>query len=147
MEYLIYRSKALVPPGSEACRSIVAVSQMNNASLGLTGFLHAEEDLFIQYLEGAPKPLWALYERLHLDDRHTDMMLLGRGNLDKRRFEDWRMGYSDDHVISFDDFKERVPFFEPIEKASSKQALYFLMAAYAQIDLGISEPPLALSHR
>jgi hypothetical protein len=146
MEYLIYRSKALVDPGSEACRNIVAVSQINNTSLGLTGFLHAEEGLFIQYLEGAPKPLWALYERLHLDHRHADLILLGRGNLDKPRFEDWRMGFSDDHVLSFVDFKEQVSFFEPVEKASSKQALYFLMAACARIDLGIVEPPQTASH-
>ncbi len=147
MEYLIYRSKALVAPRSEACRKIVAVSRMNNASLDLTGFLHAEEGLFIQYLEGAPKPLWALYERLQLDHRHTNLVLLGRGKLAKPRFEDWRMGYSDEHVLSFADFKEQVSFLGPVEKASSKQALYFMMAACARIDLGIVEPPQTRSRR
>jgi hypothetical protein len=143
MEYLIYRSKALVTPGSDACRNIVALSQKNNASLGLTGFLHAEEGLFIQYLEGPSKPLWALYKRLHLDERHTNLILLGHGGLGKRRFEDWRMGYSNENVLSFADFKEQVSFFWPIEQASSIQAIYFLMAASARIDLGIVDSPYA----
>ena len=61
MEYLVYKSRALVAPGSAACRDIVALSQLSNAYLGLTGFLHAEEGLFIQYLtwfgDGRLKPI------------------------------------------------------------------------------------------
>jgi hypothetical protein len=147
MHYFIYTSKALVDPGSQACRDVVSRSQIKNASVGLTGFLHAEDGLFIQYLEGPPKPLWDLYQRIQRDDRHTNVVLLGRGSLDLRRFEDWRMGYSDTHVLSFSEFKKQVSFFEPVEKASKIQALYFLMAACARIDLGIVDPPGIASHQ
>ena len=34
MEYLTYKSTALVAPGSAACRDIVTISQRNNAGLG-----------------------------------------------------------------------------------------------------------------
>ena len=146
MDYLIYRSKALVTPGSAACRNIVAVSQCSNASLGLTGFLHAEEGLFIQYLEGAPVPLWALYKRLHLDPRHSDLMLLGHGEQNKPRFEDWRMGYSGIDVSSFADFLEEVSFKKRADQASSTEAIIFLMVASARIDLGIVDSPQIVWH-
>lgn len=141
MEYLIYRSRALVAPASQACRDIVAVSQVNNAGFGLTGFLHAEEGVFLQYLEGPPKPLWRLYDRLHLDDRHEDLVLLGCGDVGARRFEDWRMGYSDAHVLSFAAFTREASFFGSGRDAVGRQALYFLEVACARIDIGIVEPP------
>ncbi|WGH79587.1 BLUF domain-containing protein [Jannaschia ovalis] len=142
MDYLIYKSTALVAPDSAACRDIVTVSQRNNAGFGLTGFLHAEPGLFIQYLEGPAKPLWALYERLHLDPRHRDLRLLGRGHLDRRRFVDWRMGYSDEQVLSFADFKAQVSVPGPAADAPRDEAIYFLKVACARIDIGIVEAPL-----
>lgn len=146
MEYLIYQSRALVAPSSAACRDIVAVSEENNAYLGLTGFLHAEEDLFIQYLEGAPTQLWALYEHLFLDQRHTDLLLLGHGQLSAPRFEGWSMGYSEVNVLSFADFLEEVSFDKQAAKVSSAEAIYFLLTACARIDLGIVNPPNASWH-
>jgi len=141
MEYLIYKSTALVAPGSAACRDIVTVSQRKNAGLGLTGFLHAEDGLFIQYLEGPPKPLWALYERLHLDRRHEDLVLLGHGDVRKRRFRDWRLGYSEAGVLSFADFLEEVSVVQPGDQTPGLAAIMFLMAASTRIDLGIADAP------
>lgn len=143
MEYLIYRSKALVDPGSTACRDIVGVSQRRNEMLGLTGFLHAEQGLFIQYLEGPAAPLWDLYKRLHLDDRHTGLVLLGEGRLKKPRFAGWSMGYSERNVLSCDDFLKEVSYHNGAEEASSKELIYFLMAVNARIDLGIVNAPQA----
>ncbi|MFO7757186.1 MAG: BLUF domain-containing protein [Roseovarius sp.] len=141
MEYLIYESTALVAPGSTACRDIVTVSQRNNARLGLTGFLHAEDGLFIQYLEGPSRPLWALYWRLHLDCRHEDLVLLGHGKLRKPRFKDWRLGYSEVNVGSFADFIEEVSVVQPGDQTPGLAAIMFLMAASTRIDLGIADAP------
>ena len=141
MNYLIYKSTALVAPGSAACRDIVTVSQRNNAGLGLTGFLHAEDGLFIQYLEGPAKPLVALYERLHLDRRHEHLVLLGHGKSTKRRFSDWRLGYSEAGVLSFADFLEEVSMLQPDGQTPGLAAIMFLMAASTRIDLGIADTP------
>lgn len=146
MEYLIYKSTALVAPGSTACRDIVTVSQRKNDGLGLTGFLHAEDGLFIQYLEGPPRPLWALYERLHLDPRHADLVLLGHGGLRKRRFRDWRLGYSEAGVLSFADFLEEVSVVRPGGQTPGLDAIMFLMAASTRIDLGIADAPQSAWH-
>ena len=139
MEYLIYRSQALVAPHSAECREIVSTSQRNNARAGLTGFLHAEEGLFVQYLEGPTGPLWELYQRLHHDLRHTDLVLLGHGRAVQRRFQDWSMGYASTNVLTFGDFLEQVSYRKPAEDASGAEALTFLMAASVRVDLGISD--------
>ena len=141
MEYLIYKSTALVAPGSEACRDIVGVSQHNNALLGLTGFLHAEDGLFIQYLEGPPRPLWTLYERLHVDPRHENFVLLGKGESRTPRFRGWRLGYSEINVVSFADFIVEVSGVQPGEQPPGLVAIMFLMAACTRIDLGIADAP------
>lgn len=146
MQYLVYQSRALVAPGSAACRDIVAVSQRSNVYLGLTGFLHAEEGLFIQYLEGAPEQLWALYEHISLDLRHTDLVLLGHGELNKPRFEGWSMGYSEINVLSFAGFLEEVSFGKQADAATCSEAVIFLMTACARIDLGIVDGPKAFWH-
>lgn len=139
MDYLLYRSTALVSPGSLECQNIVSASRRNNCEHGLTGFLHAENGLFVQYLEGSPTPLWTLYDRLHLDRRHSDLILLGSGTVSKPRFSAWSMGYSSINVLSFKDFLEEVSFRKPPQDASCAEALTFLMAARIRVDLGISE--------
>jgi len=107
----------------------------------LTGFLHAEEGLFIQYLEGASEPLWTLYERLFLDVRHENLLLLGHGEVTKPRFEDWSLGYSDINVSSFADFLDEVSFMKRSRQPSCKEAIIFLMSANARIDLEIVDSP------
>lgn len=141
MDYLIYKSRALVAPGSLDCRDIVTVSQRNNAGLGLTGFLHAEDKLFIQYLEGPSAPLWTLYRRLHLDHRHEDLVLLGHGEVKRRRFKDWRLGYSEARVMSFADFLDEVSVVDPARQPCGQAAILFLRAASMRLDLGIADPP------
>jgi len=144
MEYLVYKSTALVAPGSAACRDIVTDSQQTNARLGLTGFLHAENGLFIQYLEGPSEPLWTLYERLFLDVRHEDLLMLGHGEVIKPRFEDWSLGYSDINVLSFANFLKEVSFMKRGEHPSGLAAIIFLMSVNARIDLGIADPPQSM---
>ncbi len=146
MEYLVYKSLALVAPGSAECRDIVKVSQATNARLGLTGFLHAEKRLFVQYLEGASEPLWTLYERLFDDPRHTDIVLLGHGELNRHRFEDWSMGYSDINVLSFKDFLGEVSFMSREGEPFGIAAIIFLMSASTRIGLGIVDSPQSSWH-
>lgn len=56
-------------------------------------------------------------------------VLLCHGELIKSRFEDWSMGYSEINVLSFFYFLQEVSFGKKVEKASSMEAIYFLMVA------------------
>ncbi|SHE36010.1 Sensors of blue-light using FAD [Loktanella atrilutea] len=137
MEYLVYRSEALVTPESPECQSIVTISHLKNTLAGITGFLHAEDGVFIQYIEGPAEPLWQLYNRLHSDDRHRNLELLGHGVISRPRFKKWRLGYSQTEIASFRDFMGEVSAEKSLKDASCAEAVYFLMGASVRIDLGI----------
>lgn len=137
MEYFVYRSEALVSPDSPECQSIVTISHLKNAIAGITGFLHAEDGLFIQYIEGSAEPLWKLYIRLHFDERHQNLELLGQGEITRPRFKKWSLGYSQKDIMSFRDFMAEATIKKSPKDASCSEAVWFLMAASVRIDLGI----------
>ena len=72
-------------------------------------------------------------------------MLLGHGDLRRRRFKDWRLGYSE-AVLSFADFLEEVSVVQPGEQTPGLAAVMFLMAASTRIDLGIADAPQSAWH-
>ncbi len=138
MEFLVYRSRALVAPDSRECEEILASSLRNNARTGITGFLHAEPDIFLQYIEGPGKFLWALYDMLLADDRHTDVTLLGTGFIQQRLFPDWRMGYAGPNIVSFLDFLAEATQTGSPEEATASGTIAFLYGASQRVDLGLN---------
>ena len=138
MDFLIYRSHALIGPESEACREILAASQRNNAKLGVTGYLHFEDGMFMQYLEGPAAALQTLYQRIVLDPRHCDVEQLGYGPTNQCLFRRWSMGFSDDHVASFRDFLNEAWGKTDPKEADAREAALFLTGACQRMDLGIT---------
>jgi hypothetical protein len=63
--------------------------------------------------------------------RHTDLLLLGQGELRKLRFEGWGMGYSEINVLSLANFHEEVSLDKQADKVSCSEAIIFLLAACA----------------
>lgn len=57
LEYLLYRSTGRIEQFGDDCTNILRVARLRNADLGLTGFLHAEDGVFVQWLEGPAKAL------------------------------------------------------------------------------------------
>lgn len=89
---------------------MVELAAARNAGLGITGFLHREEDMFFQYLEGPAAAVAAVFASIAADPRHDDVRLLGQGPLAVRRLADWSMGYSHHSGQSlFDWIAERAP--------------------------------------
>ena len=66
-----------------------------NQALGLTGCLHFEDGMFFQWLEGPRAGLVQAVDLILADDRHQEITVLDQGALDQRRFQDWRMRFSD----------------------------------------------------
>ncbi|SHI44269.1 Sensors of blue-light using FAD [Palleronia salina] len=141
MQYLVYRSTALVAPGAARYASILRSSMRNNARAGLTGYLHYEEGEFLQYVEGPAEPLSALWARLARDPRHRDILLLASGAVTERRFEDWRMGVSDPTVLSLSTFLRDVDHPQGRPGADGAEAIYFLLSVCQRIELGLADPP------
>lgn len=141
MEFLIYRSTALVAPDAPESGAILEAANRRNMEDGLTGFLYREADTFIQYLEGARRPLWACFDRIAADERHTGLVLLGSGVCRRRLFADWRMGYADETVASFVDFLDESAAVRDVTLAPTRNAVAFMRGVSQRVDLGITCRP------
>ncbi len=74
--------------------SILQVSVRNNRPVGVTGALLFSADCFAQTLEGQLQEVQRVYERIQLDMRHSDTVILEAGMIDRRDFPDWSMAYA-----------------------------------------------------
>lgn len=64
-----------------------------NKRLAITGILLLIQGKFVQYIEGQATEIDKVYEKIKLDSRHNELVLLDSGDLDKRQFKDWSMAY------------------------------------------------------
>ena len=103
MHYLLYASRLVHPLGYEALSDLLAQSQRRNAQNGLTGFLHIENDIVLQYLEGPPEGLLTTIQRIRKDVRHSDFVVLSEDVIDNRFFEGWQMALVESATFSLFD--------------------------------------------
>lgn len=97
---VVYSSRALCPERSPQMEAIRRAAVARNHRLGVTGFLHREEDLFFQALEGPPEALREIIGLLQGDPRHDGLRILAITPLAERRFAGWAMGFSDHRDLS-----------------------------------------------
>ena len=93
--HLLYISDALRPMTREDLEAIRSVSSLNNARQGITGVLFYSAGHFVQLLEGEPKVIRDLYDKIVKDPRHFHPKLLIERPAEKRLFTDWDMGLLD----------------------------------------------------
>ena len=72
---------------------ILAVSQRNNADVGVTGALMFDAGCFGQILEGDRMQLESTLERIQRDERHGDISVLAFEPITARTFAGWSMGF------------------------------------------------------
>lgn len=76
----------------ETLRSIIAQSIQKNRMVDVTGFLLAGEGRFLQLLEGREQAVRETYDRIGLDPRHADLVVIEEAAAERRLFRDWNMG-------------------------------------------------------
>lgn len=135
---LIYSSSARCAEHSRDMARIREVAPGRNARLGLTGFLHREDDMFFQCLEGGSGALREIMALLESDPRHHDMRVLAAGAIPRRRFEGWAMGFSDRRSLSLFDWIAASSGPERSRRIANGQDLvdFLVMAAARARDLG-----------
>jgi hypothetical protein len=87
----------------EALKGLLEVSQRNNARAHLSGFLHIEGCVVLQYLEGPSEKLQHTVERIRHDPRHNEFSVLAEGTLERRHFEGWKMALVESTTLSLFD--------------------------------------------
>lgn len=122
--------------------AILLASRRNNAAVGVTGALFHNTVFFAQVLEGEFAEVQRIFERLQLDPRHSDLVVLQSGFVAGRDFQDWSMAYAGASA----DFE--LPFASEITASASQngdKVLSFLREVVEkQEDWALPERPSAV---
>jgi Sensors of blue-light using FAD len=98
---LVYASTSLLSDEPDLAREqieeILLSSRRNNEAAEITGALLFSDTNFSQVLEGPRSEVERLYEILHHDPRHKDLILLLSEPMAARQFPDWSMAYIGPH--------------------------------------------------
>ena len=81
---------------------ILSAARRHNQVDDVTGLLLFDGAHFLQLLEGDRTVISRLYNRIAVDPRHTDVVILGAGPTAERICPSWSMGYVDDHAVLAD---------------------------------------------
>jgi hypothetical protein len=89
---MLYLSETKKRWSDAELEALCAHARARNAQDGLTGLLLYGNGHFVQLLEGRRQPLILTYTRICRDDRHSDIVLLVDGPIQRRTFPEWAMG-------------------------------------------------------
>ena len=92
LKRISYISKFARPFTREEIRQLADDAAKRNTPLGVTGILMSTGDIFYQVLEGPVDSVDGLFEKIAVDPRHTDVLVLGvQDDLEDRQFPTWGM--------------------------------------------------------
>lgn len=94
LQSLIYRSFTDLTPFDAGYQHILTRSRMRNRDLLVTGYLHWEDGIFHQWIEGPAVPLLIVEQIILSDQLHRDITILRRGEIPARQFKGWSMAAS-----------------------------------------------------
>ena len=94
LKYLIYVSKESKKLNEDEINQILKTSWSNNSDNNVTGMLLYVEGRFFQVLEGEIEVIDKLFATISKDSRHTNVVVVDQGELDKRIFENWKMKFN-----------------------------------------------------
>lgn len=104
LQAVLYRSEALTPESGVKERQFLAMARQDNAQNSITGFLHRENDIYYQWLEGPEVEVSALFDKIVRDRRHRDVEVLSRHPIPVRNFPSWTMAYASSTQCSLFDW-------------------------------------------
>lgn len=88
---LIYKSKLIGAMNFRLLVDLMDQSEKKNEAMGITGFLLATDEEFLQVLEGSFEAVNELYHTIVQDQRHTHVQLIGFDVVADRAFPEWTM--------------------------------------------------------
>jgi len=94
LTHIVYASAADWRIREADIQDILTASRENNVAQHITGLLLYCDHSFLQVLEGPTASVCDLYDCIERDYRHTNIVKLLQGPIEKREFSDWSMGYA-----------------------------------------------------
>lgn len=75
-------------------------SHLRNTSMGITGALIFENNLFGQVIEGPNTQIEDLWEKIQKDTRHKNIRLIGSRPIERRSFSKWTMVFQGSEEVA-----------------------------------------------
>jgi len=128
---LVYRSDSAISHDDvPALDAIFRASVRNNTRDRITGALALPDGKFIQAIEGEPRAVDDLMQRLRADSRHANIDVLGQWPISARLFGGWAMARPDPTPLGEQAFRIAT------ERGSGAQVVGILAAMNQQDDAG-----------
>lgn len=86
--YVSNRKPSCTPAEIE---KILQACKKNNPPLNITGVLLYSDTKFIQLVEGESKVIMDLYDKIKLDSRHSNPMMIAYGPIATKAFPSWHI--------------------------------------------------------
>lgn len=87
---------------NDAILELVKQSEKNNAKAGITGMLLLSGEAFVQVLEGPPKAVNQLFQKIGKDERHHQIELIEFRSTAEPYFKEWNMRLVDLYDLPLD---------------------------------------------
>ncbi|AEI95012.1 MULTISPECIES: BLUF domain-containing protein [Roseobacter] len=90
MQQLIYASR---PFGydSSVLAGILSQARVKNKQNDITGALICRADIYLQLIEGPAEKIETVFDKISRDDRHLEVVVLVREQVEDRLFPEWEM--------------------------------------------------------
>lgn len=95
MHSLVYRSVANESFTIPHIYGMLSKAKDYNAEHGITGCLLFHNNQFLQLLEGEENEVLNLFQKISLDERHSDIQLIESNYYPSRVFDNWSMAFHD----------------------------------------------------
>lgn len=89
----IYTSKIAQRLNQEGIQKIIQSAVKYNELNEITGLLISNFEYFFQVLEGPEQNVATLFNTIKTDNRHENIHLLTKDDVNRRLFPNWKMGY------------------------------------------------------
>ncbi|MGZ4999987.1 MAG: BLUF domain-containing protein [Methylomonas sp.] len=103
-----------------------------NRAAGISGCLLYRDGYFMQLLEGQRERVWALYDRIRTDTRHSDCRLVLDSSVAVRTFRDWGMVVPDTTIAVPDCSINQSRHITFLDIAEDAYFCYDFITAYAR---------------
>lgn len=132
LQYVSYMSNQANVLSEKDIEKLLFQVREKNKRLAITGLLLLIQGKFIQYIEGPQEEIEKVYVKIKQDPRHNDLLLLDKGNLKERQFNDWSMAYKKiqdaeiEKLIGYKDLKLDELFFSNKTERTAHPVLQIL---------------------
>ncbi|CUH10006.1 Sensors of blue-light using FAD [Jannaschia seosinensis] len=140
--FWIYSSRAKTAPALATAALLFRQARCRTPDTHLTGYLHREGDIFVQYIEGSWEDVRRLRHAILADPAHRDIRVVASGRIETRRFSGWSMMYTDDSVLSFRTYQAAFGLEPDIRRASTSDLLKFMEEMTISYEATGQEVPL-----